>query len=37
MERQECVCVCVCFPEKGSVVCLQGEHDNEEFNYRDPQ
>ncbi len=33
MEGQECVC----FPEKGSVVCLQGEQYNEEFNCRDPQ
>lgn len=30
MEGQECVC----FTEKGSVVCLQGEQDNEEFNCR---
>lgn len=30
MEGQECVC----FPQKGGMVCLQGEQDNEEFNCR---
>lgn len=28
MERQKCVC----FSEKGSAVCLQGEQDNKESN-----